>query len=268
MNGLPDSVGILKGSQNPEELEKAAESLAASFNNDDLIYLGSSLRDSYFLRRLDPSKGQGIEIDRFRRVMLALGGNPHPYSTRILQTLAGDDHIRSEPDRVAVLLEAVATLRPLPAERVPLLRAFGGDYFLLNFKLLVDNGSPTALAELEQEILGKPPGVEDESVVSLMHRTFVPHRTDEPLIRMAEDLAQRNISPTLRTGLFESFFDYQGRQWYGPVKMPPEPAELKGAPETSLQALLRLADVASRSAIPAELHRKVAETAEAIRRSR
>jgi hypothetical protein len=266
MNGLPDRVRILQSSQNPEELEKAAESLAMSSNESDFKYLEGSLRNKSFLNRLDPPKGHGLEVDRFRNVLLALGRSPHPYATKILLELSEDSQIRNEMDRVDVLLEAAAALTPLPAERIPLLRAFGADYFLLKFKLLVDNGSPIGLAELEQEILAKPPDIEDESVISLMHRSFVPHRTDEPLIRMAEDLLKKNISSALRAGLLESFFDYQSRIWYGPVRVPPEPADLNAASTSALRELLQLADMAKDAAIPADLKHKVLATQRTIQR--
>ncbi len=44
MNGLPDRVRILQNSQNPEELEKVAESLASSSNENDLRSLESPAR--------------------------------------------------------------------------------------------------------------------------------------------------------------------------------------------------------------------------------
>jgi hypothetical protein len=260
MNGLPDGIRILQESQKPEELERAAESLAASSSENDLRNLENFLRDQNFLRRLDPPKGHGIEVDRFRNVLLVLGRNPLPYGSKVLQVIGGEGPIRSQSDRVDVLLEAAAGLKPLPPERLPLFRAFDRGYFLLKLKLFVDNGSSVALGELEQEILAKPDDVEDDSVVSLMHRSFVPHRTDEPLIRMAEDLAQRNISSALTTGLFESFFDYQSRQWYGPVRVPPEPADLNRASGPALRELLRLGDIAKNAAISAGLKRKVLET--------
>ncbi len=266
MNGLPDRVRILQNSQNPEELEKVAESLASSSNENDLRSLESSFSNKGFLVRLDPSQGQGLEISRFRKVLLVLGRNPNPYSTKVLLAMSEDDQIRKEVDRVDVLLEAAAALKPLPAERIPLFRAFGEDYFLLKLKLLVDNGSPLAIGELEQEILTKPSEVEDESVVSLMHRSFVPHRTDESLIRMAEDLLQESISSELRTGLFESFFDFQSRHWYGPVRVPPEPADFNAASTTALRELLKLADMAKNAPISADLKHKVLGSQTTIKR--
>jgi hypothetical protein len=257
MNGLQDSIRILQQSGNPEELAKAAESLAASSNENDLMSMERFFRDGNFLRRLDPPAGHGIEVDRFRQVLLVLGRNPHPYATRVLQIIGGDSHINSETDRVDVLLEAAAALRPLPPERAPLFRSFGRKYFLLNMKLLVDNGSSTAVEEMEQELLGKPADVEDESVVNVMHRAFVPHRTDEPLIRVSQDLVARDISSTIRTGLFESFFDYEPRHWYGPVRVPPEPAKFDTASTAALQELLKLAGTAEHAAIRAELKEKV-----------
>lgn len=266
MNQLSDGMHILETSRNPDELARAAETLASSTDENELKKLESFLIDRHFLSRLDPSTGQGGEIERFREVLLQLGRNPVPYSTSILVGLSKQDFVREETDRVDVLLEAAAALKPLPSARVILFQAFGDDYFLLKFKLLVDNGSSTALDELEKEILAKPSDVEDDSVVSLMHRAFVPHRTDEYLIRVAEDLAQKNISPALRIGLFESFFDYQSRHWYGPVRKPPEPADLHGASIAALQGLLKLAAIANRSALPIELKDKVHETTNVIRK--
>jgi hypothetical protein len=255
---------ILRESNNPDELEKTAKALVKSSDESELTLVGNELKSEAFLRRLDKPHGAGIEVDRFRRVLLDLGENPSPYSSAVLSSIGMAPAIRSQVDRVDVFLEAAAALKPLPAERAALFGSFGPNYFLLNFHLLVANGSPIAIQELEREIAHRPPEIEPQSVVSAMHRWLLPHRTEEPVIQMAWDLAHSQEPQEIKIGLFESFFDNQSRQWFGPIRSPPEPANLHEASTTALLALRRLAVAAGNMQIPAELADKVSRTAKSI----
>ena len=61
--------------------------------------------------------------------------------------------------------------------------------------------------------------------------------------------------------LFESFFDYQVKAWFGPVKSPPVPPNWDLASDEARVEMLKLAQLSSRSALPEPLRRKINLTA-------
>lgn len=258
-----ESRWVLEASLDANALTKCAESLASG-GTEELKTLEPFLISPGFLERLNGPGAAGE--DRYRRIILALGKNPDPYATEILRALLNHQTVIDEPDRIDVILEAAAALKPLPRERVPLFQSVPlDDYLLLNFAVLVENGSHEALKELKREILSKGQEVEDEEVIALMHRFFLEHRTDVPIIRLAENLLAEGISTKLQVGLYESFFDYRSRQWFGPAKKPPMPPPWQSAPNGALEALLSLGETAMKSELPDRLRNKIDEALIEIR---
>lgn len=242
---------ILDTATDQRVLERIATMLATSSAPADHQILANHLADVQFLHRLDSGHDPAFKTVRFRRVVLALGENPA--ADAALARLSAVPEIHGDVDRMMILLEAAARVRPFSAERAVVFRAADPETFLItSIGLLTANASPLALAEVKRSILNRPSGV-DESIAGMMHKALLLARLEPAVIRMGQELAPGLTSPVLVTGLFESFFDYQYEEWFGPMKSPPEPPSWTAASDEAIVELLALADLARARALSAPL---------------
>jgi hypothetical protein len=261
--GAGGGMTILDTATDQRVLERVATMLATSPDPADHQILTHSLVDVQFLHRLDSAHDPAFKTVRFRRVVLALGENQA--ADAALAQLDAAPAIHDDVDREMILLEAAARVRPLSAERAGIFRAADPETFLItSIGLLLANGSPLALAEVERSILDRPDGV-DESIAGMMHKALMLARLEPPVIRMGQSLAPRLTSPVLVTGLFESFFDYQYEEWFGPMKSPPEPPPWARASDEAIVELLALADLARAQALPPPLIAAIAAAVAELR---
>jgi hypothetical protein len=244
-------------------LERVATMLATSPAAADHQILTHYLGDIQFLHRLDSGHDPAFKTVRFRRVVLALGENPA--ADAALARMDAIPQIHGDVDRMLILLEAAARVRPLTAARAAIFQSADPETFLItSIGLLTTNGSPLALDEVKRSILDRPRGV-DESIAGMMHKALLLARLEPPVIRMARDLALALTSPVLITGLFESFFDYQYELWFGPMKSPPEPPPWIDASDEAIVELLALADLARAQVLPAHLITAIATAVAELR---
>ena len=253
---------ILDTAKDQRELERAALNLAGSGAEPDLTLLEGYLSKAAFLQRLDTTSDPYVKTKRFENVVSRLGQNPSTRAGKVLLTLIESPEVTADKTRVEIILRAAPELKPMTAERVEVLRRVPKEiYMLSNLGLLFSNSSPLAVEEAARLVYTKPPVVADGSVVDIMHLNIVPHRTEVNLIRMAVSLVQGPISPIIRRGVFESFFDYHYDQWYEPMRNPPEPPAWNTAGPESWSAIIELAKLAAHSEISEPLKHKAAATA-------
>ena len=257
---------ILATSDDKREIERAATALAASSASSDLTLLRDHLVRADFLARLDSVRDPHSKTERFSRVVMTLGKNPADAATEVLASLLKSKDVTADVDRIDKILEATASLKPLPAARATIIAGVDRHiYMLSNIRLLMDNESPNALAEAGREIVAKPAGVADAAVVDMIHLTFVSRRLVVDVIRLGQALvANPNVVAPVRVGVVESFFDYQMKPWFGATRVPPQPPPWEEASDAALAELLKLADAATNADLPPPLLERVKAEARTI----
>jgi hypothetical protein len=250
----------LHTSSDRDALERAAVALGQSTNPGDVALLGQYLRDREFLARLDNLND--LPTRHFGRVIEALKGHPSPEVIKLCQMLA-DDPVSLEKDRKSFILELLTSVKPMSEQTAAAFaRSNEQGYFAFNARLLVQNGSPRALALFESMMLDQ--SVEAESRVECLHKGIVPRRTDASILGAADRILVRTTERPIAAAVVESVFDYR-QSWFGIESGISGPQPWKeGSPE-ALRTALRLADRAlTRSEIGEPLREKIRRARAAI----
>lgn len=229
---------VLQTSTDRDALERAAITLAHSTNSADVALLGRYLRDRAFLARLDDLSG--LQTRHLAQVMRALGEHPSADVVKLCQTLAEDPVFTAEADRKSFVLELLGSVKPMSEETAAIFaRSNEEGYFAFNSHLMVQNGSPRALALFESMMLDK--SVEAESRVQCLHQDILPRRTDASVLGAADRILARTAEPAIATAVAEAIFDYR-QNWFGIESGISGPPPWNQASAEALRTALRLAD--------------------------
>jgi hypothetical protein len=238
---------VLQSGSNPQELSKAATSVARSAVPADGERLRALLSTEAFLRRLD-SDADYTNAAKFRlrvsRVVEALARNPAPGARKAFLELLHDKTFLAEDERTLALVQAGAHARPAPPELVKFWDAHSrpDDGFTpTTIAALVDNGSPPAVALLEKK-LADPTHSEDEKR-AWMRTLVLTHRNDLTLLEGCERMLEGSLPAPLRPALVEALFDYRPGEWYRPATVV-SPPDLAAASQPALAKLRKLGKIA------------------------
>lgn len=246
-----DHLRILQTSADRKELQTSAVALARSPLSADHEQLLGFLRAEEFLARLDAAADYQTATSRrlrLSRVMEAVSTNSAPSARRLIAVLAQDRLWLQNDERIEVLLEASARLRPPPPEVVAFWDKYSqpDDGFTpITITVLVDNGTEPALRLLEKKMASA--AHEDGDKIAWMHSRIMPHRNDLPLLESCERMLKESLPEKLRPHLVASLFDYKPGEWFRPASVstppdrrlatPPARARLREIGEFALQNL-------------------------------
>jgi hypothetical protein len=268
MNSAAERRAVLERSRNADQLETTLAALARSSSEEDLNLLKSFLAKADFLRRLDDSDEPWTRVKRFAAVTSELGRNHAAHAGIALRELYAAPDIAEDYERSSLILQAAAEVRPMSTDRIQLFRMVDPPVHpTANLMLLTGNASEPALAEARREILAGYPDFTDEMIVDVFHLTVVPRRTDSHVVAWGRQLAGDRLSDEIKAGIFESFFDYKYRPWYGTARVPPKPPAWDTASAQALEGLIQLAAMAQSAHLPESLHHKIDAEAAAIRQA-
>jgi hypothetical protein len=245
---------ILRSSTDGDALERAAMSLARSGTPSNLELLGRFLRDPGFLRRLDPSPD--LKTVHLSKVMSALVEHPTPQVADLCLTLAEDPAFVAVDDRESFLLEIIAKVKPMSQRAADVFQAANEQgYFGFNARLLTANASPRALALFETMMLDKETPM--ESRVECLHVSVLPHRTELPVLQVADRIVARVSERNIVIGTIESVFDFR-QEWFGIESGISGPPAWRTAPPDSLRFAATLASrMLQRRDLTASLRNKI-----------
>jgi hypothetical protein len=235
---------ILKVSHDRDELETAAAALAASEDPTAHADLGEFLASAEALARLDDLTSSSFKMSHLTRVFLVLEQHPTPSSAELCLRLIREPAFLAEDDRKIYLLPALAAVRPMSAAAAEVFRETNlQGYYNLNVRLLVQNGSPNALAVFEEMI--RDYDVPAERRVDAVHAAVLPRRTELPVLQTAERLLF-GVDNDVVIGVIETIFDNRSREWFGPARNPPAPPPWDKSSDDVLEFVLTIADKAEK----------------------
>jgi hypothetical protein len=249
-----NAVQVLRSSTDAEVLQRTAISIARSGTAANLEVLGRLLHDPEFLRRLDPSPD--FKTAHLSKVMAALAEHPTPQVADLCLSLAEDPAYIAVDDRQSFLLEIVAKVKPMSQRAADLFRnANEQGYFAFNARLLTENASPRALALFETMMLDRDEPL--ESRVECLHVSFVPHRTELPILQVADQIVARASERGLVLGVTESVFDFR-QEWFGIESgIAGSPSWQTASPDSLRLAAAWAAKLLQRRDLTASLHKRV-----------
>ena len=153
-------IEILKISPEPNALKNAAQTLAASQRREDHAALKRFMADAKFLDRLNTHREYQISGHKQLRlwaVLDLLSRNNAPSAHRVLVELTAEAAYNDDevPARADLLIQACARIRPAPSQVVAYWDKHcqpDDGHAPLTIKVLLENGSPPALALLERKM--------------------------------------------------------------------------------------------------------------------
>jgi hypothetical protein len=216
-------VATLERSQNPRDLARAAQVLAASSSPSDHQLLVRFLKSPEFRLRLDPGDADSGPDDLWiARPLRTLEANRNASAQAALVDLMNDGDFTSDLDRVDLLVKASAGIRSPGPEVVRFWRTFSEpDSVHLDgiMTALLDNGSPAAVSEFERiMLLTQPDEDEGDPRPAWLHGPMLRHRDNPAVLAMAERLVRPHPAPwsaAMRVATAESLFLHEAR-WYRP----------------------------------------------------
>lgn len=263
---LSRQVAALDSQRNPARLEAAAVAIAVSGDATAIYKLASHLGQRTFLRRLDPGQPEQSDGEHLLRIFLALADHPNAATEALCIALARNPEFVSVSWRLNLLLNALAAVRPTSAEAATIFRETSDSRYVgVNGPLLARNGSPNALAVLEEIFADE--SLEADARVDLAHRSLLPVRTNAAVVAMCARLLTRRLdSCRVRLAIAESLFDYQPRAWFGVAMDQPVPPDWKLADEPARAALRSLGNtLLGQPDVPDSLRATIRTTLEKLR---
>ena len=266
MPNLFGQVAALDSQRNPARLEAAASAIAASGDAGAIHKLASRLGQRTFLRRLDPGQPEQSDGEHLLRIFLVLADHPNAATEALCVALARNAEFVSVSWRLNPLLNALAAVRPTSAQAATIFRETShSGYVGVNGPLLARNGSPNALAVLEEIFADE--GLEVDERIDVAHRSLLAVRTNAAVAEMcARLLARRLDSSRVRLAIAESLFDYQPKPWFGVAMDQPVPPDWKLADEPARAALRSLGNtLLGQADVPASLRAAIRAALEKLR---
>jgi hypothetical protein len=228
----------------PDAMEREAMALARS---RDFVRLSKLLRDPRFLARLDDPAV--AKTRRLSNIMTALAANANADTAALCHTLAADNSFAADADRMPLILEVLAAVKPMTTKSANLFRSTNTEgYFASNARRLAANGSPEALGLFESMMLDGNQSIGNR--IECIRFGISPRRTALPILLAAGNILSGTKDPRLGNAVIEAVFDYK-REWSRPANPIPVPPAWETASSESLRAAQRLAEIArTRAALP------------------
>jgi hypothetical protein len=259
-------VAALDSQRDPVRLEAAATAIAESGDASAIHKLAARLGQRSFLRRLDPGQPEQSDGEHLLRIFSALTEHPNAATEALCVGLARNAEFVSVSWRLNPLLNALAAVRPTSAEAAAIFRETShAGYVEVNGPLLARNGSPNALAVLEEIFADE--GLDVDERIDVAHRSLLAVRTNVAVAEMcARLLARRLDSSRVRLAIAESLFDYQPKPWFGVAMDQPVPPDWKLAGEPARAALRSLGNaLLGQADVPASLRAAIRTTLAKLR---
>ncbi len=236
-----DPAQVLQSSEDSAELVVAAVTLARGAEPREHETLLKSLQSTAFLGRLDSEEDyqRPRRMLRVASVLDALAENKAPSAREVLVSLTQNPSFLDFPSRAELLIEASVVIRPATPEVVKFWQKhLDADdvYVTLVIDALLENGTAPALELLEKTMADE--AYDDETKISWMRVSLLPHRNDTPLLRSCERMLEGGLPEHLRPNLVEVLFDWQ-ETWYRPSNLIscPNPAELGASARAQLRKI-------------------------------
>jgi hypothetical protein len=236
---IADHVKTIESSEDRAQVLLSALALARSDDPAALDALGDLLSRADVLARLDDLDQPQAKMSNLGRVMALLAEKPSPETAALCLRLAQAEALIADDDRQRFLLEGLAAFRPVSEDAAGYFRWTNPQgYFSINARLLAENGSPVALAVFEEMI--RDTSVPAERRIDALHSSVMTHRTTPAVLQMVDRLLAAALEPSVRIGVIESVFDWQGKAWFGPHALLPPP--FRCASGEVLKSLLTLGE--------------------------
>ena len=255
---LSRQVASLATERDPARLEAASVVVASSGSAQAIQKLATHLGSRSFLRRLDPGKKGQSDIERLVHVFAVLAEHPSAATEELCVGLAHNAEFLSLPERLNLLLNALAVVRPTSSRAAAIFRESShAGFFDVNGPLLARNASPLALAVLEE--LMSDETLDVQARVGVAHRSLLPVRTNSAVVEMCGRVTlPRVVAGPVRMAIAESLFDYQPKQWFGVVMNQPVPPPWSSANEPARNALRSLGkQLLGQSDVPENLRAEI-----------
>lgn len=256
----PETLNILKSSQDAREIKLAAAQVAAGTDARDLDTLYTFLTDPAFLLRLDDAAAyQGTYSDlRLGAVLQALMDNRIQASDQLLLKLTRSDAFLQEVLRMQLLIRALVPLKPSPPPAIAFWESMSLPQSPIAFDVveaLATNQSPPAMDLLEKKFTDARE-VPPEKIV-WMRQILLPRRNDEPLLIVWEKLVKAGQPAGAHIELVEALFDYKPKSWYRRCEPPVPPKRILATPAAK-EIIRRIAEYAlANMQLPPELEASV-----------
>ncbi|MGZ5114689.1 MAG: hypothetical protein ACXWCY_03320 [Burkholderiales bacterium] len=256
---------ILETVRDRDALEKAAVALASSGDPQSLARLGEFLRRADFLARLDDLATPAFKTSHLRRVFDALAKHPNGATEQLCLLLASDPVFLDDDDRRIYLLPALAAVTPMSETAAEVFRRANAEgYYSTSAPLLMQNGSPHALALFEEMIRDRTVPIARRN--DALHVSIVPRRTNVAVLDAARRLLDGPLEKEVAAGVIESIFDDQSRRWFGPSGSAPRAPAWEGAPTAALHQVLAVAAQVRGRKLAPELAAAVKRTTNTVQR--
>lgn len=177
-------------------------------------------------------------------ILDALADQRFSESLKTLDVLAESPLYRQPGNRQVLLLKATGKIGAPTAGIKKLwklqLEHQEGEFHLV-VDVLVENGTPEAIAILENALLtGDYP---HDYVIAWLRGAILKHRQDVPLLAACQRLLKSISWPDeFKTVLVEILYDYKPEYWYMPEHVPPKPPDISLLTRPAQQKLLEIAD--------------------------
>jgi hypothetical protein len=252
MSTESDAALTLIRSQDPAQLARAAQVLAASSSPGDQRTLLDHLKSPAFQERLDPSSeiDTGPDDRWIAKPLRSLANNPAPPARAALVELMTDEPFTSDPDHVDLLVAASIQFRPPAPAVVAFWRKHDRPdsvHVTRVVAALMENGDPLAVAEFERLLLATAPAPADQggdARVRWLRGPFLAHRDNPAVLAMAQRLLDKPQPPNwthdIQISMAEAVF-LRRAEWYRPHQDVQAPPRLK-TPLEGRRALRVIAD--------------------------
>ena len=256
-------IKTLKESDDFHQVGVAAIALAGAEDSQALTALGDLLSSEAGLARLDDLSDPTVDTQRLFQVFQTLASHPTEESGRLCEVLFADPEFRSVPERLNMLLAALAAVEPTTPAGADVFRAsIGEGYAEVVGPLLLRNASPLALDVFAELIRSEQ--IEGYVRIDILHRALLPTRYRLPVLVMCAGLLEAGLPEEVREGLIETVFDYQSRRWFGPAMDPPAPLPWEFATNESLELLVTLGERLLNEPLADHLHAAIRATLDQV----
>jgi len=196
-----------------------------------------------------------LELHQLDKIFRDLRNNPSPATEKLCLSLAANPEFTAVPVRLNFLLPALAAVRPTSERGAAVFsRTNENGFYPVNGPLLAANGSERALAVFVRMLSDQR--VESASRVDVIHRSIIPSRTSEPLLRALGKALGSGLEPEMRIAVLESIFDPRPVRFFGRQGSVPATPAWDSATPAARRAAAAIAQRALRgNGLPAELKR-------------
>ena len=213
---------ILEVEVDRKTLASSAMTLASAGQTEAAATLSRFLTAPDFWARLDVLDEPDLKLANLASVLTALAKHPTGVNEPLALALLADKDFGTDSDRATFVLPMVATVRPMSETVAALFRRTNNEgYRNSNGPLLVANGSPRALAIFVEMVADRNVPAEDR--IDMIHWAVPAHRATPGVLETLAPLLEQQLEPEVEKALLETFFDYQGDDWFGVARFAPVP---------------------------------------------